>query len=160
MFQKQALRTIIPITTMLILGFMLTFLCQGAPNADNYYYISAELGYWGGTLNGGGLARGTKLVVPEGALSETMTISMEVSTDRSSYISFTFGPYDTVFDVPVEIQLSWSALKDFDTEDGILYYWDEDLNEWMEETTAVFDHNNKKATLYVDHFSSYYYPRR
>jgi hypothetical protein len=160
MLQKLALRTITPITTMLILGLIVTFFGSAAQD-DNYYYTYAEMDYWGGTLNGGGIARGTKLVVPEGALTETTIISMEVCTDRSSYISFTFGPHGTNFDVPVEIQLSWVALKDLDVnEDWILWYWDEALNEWLEENSAVFDPKRKTLTLYVDHFSYYYYGRR
>jgi len=50
-------------------------------------------------------------------------------------------------------------LEDVTAEELILYYYDEDLEEWVEETTAVFNENSKKATLSINHFSEYYFRR-
>ena len=102
----------------------------------------------------------TKLYIPSGALNEDTIISMEVTSDEVSETHFTFGPNGTVFNTPVELKLSWNTLKDLTSQDLILYYYDENSGDWVEETSAVWDDNGKKATLYVDHFSEYYYERR
>jgi hypothetical protein len=85
---------------------------------------------------------------------------MEVWSDESNYIDFHFEPHGTTFNQPVEIQLSWATMKDISVDDLILYYYNEKRGKWLEEKTAVFDAEAKTATLYVDHFSYYYYGRR
>jgi hypothetical protein len=161
MFRKEALKAINPITIALVITFMFALLCYAADqDSDDYYYTYAQLDYWGGKLKGSDIARGTSLIVPEGALTETTTLSMEVWSDRTSYIRFHFEPHGTEFQVPVQLELSWTALKDVSVDDLMLYYWDDEQGKWVEETRAEFNEKTKKATLYLDHFSYYYYGRR
>jgi len=149
MFNRKPL--IIPLVLFIIVSLVY---------AGSYHYseklIKADKG--GIIITAGDVAPGTKLDIPAGALSEDTTISIEVTSDEVSDTHFTFGPYGTVFNTPVELKLSWSTLKDLTSQDLILYYWDGE--QWVEETTAVWDDNGKKATLYIDHFSEYYYSRR
>jgi len=147
MFNRKHL--IIPLVLFIIVSLVY---------AGSYYHYSEKLikADKGGIMTAGD--DGTKLDIPAGALSEDTTISMEVTSDDVSETHFTFGPHGTVFNTPVELKLSWSILKDLTSQDLILYYWDGE--QWVEETTAVWDDNGKKATLYIDHFSEYYYSRR
>ena len=132
-----------------------------APKSQGgYYYVERVLGYRGGSLMGADIAQGTKLHLPIWALSKTTVISMEVWSDGVSRMDFHFEPHGIVFAVPVELQLPWSTLKKTSAGDLVLYYYDESLRQWVEETRAIWDEKKKKATLYIDHFSRYYYKRR
>lgn len=140
-----------------ILLFTFSFCAVISLSSASSFYAEKIIGPDGGQLNAGA----TKLVVPKDALSEDTLISMEVASDDESYVNFVFAPHGTVFAVPAEIQLSWATLKDIeDPNELILYYYDEESEDWVEETEAVFNENEKKATLYINHFSEYYFTRR
>ena len=88
-----------------------------------------------------------------------------VTNEGNGTIHFEFGPHGTVFNnrknKRVKLELSWSSLKDVDPGELVLYYFndDENVQDWVVETTAEFKNNEKKAVLYIDHFSKYYYDR-
>jgi hypothetical protein len=128
------------------------------PSGESYFYTERVITEYGGQLVGGDAAQGTKLYIRKGALSEKTVISMEAWSDGVSRVNFRFGPHGTEFAVPAELELGWAVLKNVSAEDLILYYYDEQLGEWVEETQAIWDKN--KATLYLNHFSEYYFQRR
>lgn len=157
MFHKKTLRISIPIIIVL-LAISLAYA------GDGYYYkeklIKADIG---GILTGGDGAPGTKLDIPAGALSEDTIISIEVNSDNVAETQFTFGPHGTVFNTPVELELSWQTLNDLQdltSEDLILYRYDDSTSQWLEEATAIWNDNGKKATVSINRFSYYYYARR
>ena len=155
MLQRNPLRiTLLVSLVALIAAVSLVF------GGDGYFYAERLIDAKGGQLTAGDGAPGTRLVIPEGALNEETLISMEVISDGVSRIDFNFGPHGTVFNKPVQLELSWATLKDVTADELILYYYDEKLGEWVEETTAVWDETGKKAVLYIDHFSRYYFDRR
>jgi hypothetical protein len=147
-------RTVLPGVLALIVALGLAFA------GDGYFYVERTIGVEGGQLTAGDGAPGSKLVIPEEALSEDTLISMEVISDGVSRVDFNFGPHGMVFAKSVRLELSWATLKDVTADDLILYYYDEELGEWVEETSAVWDETGKKAVLYIDHFSKYYFDRR
>ncbi|MBC8235765.1 hypothetical protein H8E77_39965 [bacterium] len=120
------------------------------------YYTEAVIGKKGGQLT---LEKGTKLIIPEGALTEDVPISMEVISDGIARIDFHFGPHGTFFEQPVEIKMSWATLKSMNVDNLVLYYND-DVNGWQEESQAEFNKQHKSASVYVNHFSEYYFNRR
>jgi len=152
MLKKKA--TLASIISIIILSLVVSFVI-----AERYHYKEKVIGTNGGKLTAGDGAPGTKLVIPAGALSEDTLISMEVTSDELEHIDFVFGPHGTVFNSPVELELSWATINGATSSDLVLYHWHESSQQWVEETTAVWDDNNKKATLYIDHFSKYYYDR-
>ena len=106
---------------------------------------------WGGKLSVGA----DKLTVPEGALDGPTELSMTIHTGECS-IGFEFGPHGTVFNVPVQLELSWSTMRDVDAEDIVLYYYNDETGEWQEETSGVWDTRHKKVTLELNHFSAWF----
>jgi hypothetical protein len=156
MLHKKVLR----ITMIITIALLVMTLVYASENHYKEKLIKADIG---GIITAGDGAPGTKLDIPAGALSADTIISMDVSSDSVAETQFNFGPHGTVFNQPVELQLSWQTLnnlQDLSSQDLVLYYYDESLGQWLEETTAVWDDNGKKATVYIDHFSYYYYGRR
>ena len=121
-----------------------------------YVFVEKIIGPDGGKVN----VQGDKLIVPAGALDVETPISMAMTSDDVSRVDYEFGPHGTVFNVPVELRLSWSTLRDMTSADLTLYYYEESSGTWVEETTAIWDDNGKKASLFIDHFSKYYFERR
>ena len=133
---------------------------QMAPPQPSLYF-HAESFMDAGRLGGAGVARGTKVYFPVGSLSQETLVWMDVRTDESrSYLDFDFGPHGLTFPVPVEVKLSWSTMKDVTAKDLILYYYDETIGDWVEESRAIWNDKGKHATLYLNHFSQYYYSRQ
>jgi len=126
------------------------------PTFELLGYSIFPIGPLGGFVNVGSV----QLNVPKGALSETIFIWMAEYSDGESCIHFEFGPHGTQFAIPAELNLSWASLKKVSSKNLILYYYDKTLGEWVEETQGVWSDNRKKATLYIDHFSLYYFRRR
>ncbi|MBC8235766.1 hypothetical protein H8E77_39970 [bacterium] len=106
------------------------------------------------------LSEGTKIIFPSKCVSEDTLVSIERNTIDSRKVDFTFQPHGLQFNKPVEIKLSWSSLKNVEPEDLILYYYNDEIGEWVEETKAVWKNNQKHCELRIKHFSSYYYSRR
>ncbi|MBC8232861.1 hypothetical protein H8E77_25245 [bacterium] len=106
------------------------------------------------------LSKGTKVIFPSKCVSEDTLVSVERNTTDSKKVEFFFEPHGLQFSKPVEIKLSWASLKDVEAEDLILYYYDDEIGQWVEETKAVWENNSKHCQLQIDHFSSYYYSRR
>ena len=129
-----------------------------ATNQLYTHYTCATLGEFGGKLSAGA----TKLIVPPKALNTPTFLWMGIIEDAGKRIYFEFGEHGTEFAIPAQIELSWSTMKDItSSEELILYYYDDSngKGKWLEETTAVWDDIGKKATLFINHFSKYYYDR-
>jgi len=102
----------------------------------------------------------TRLKFPEGALDEENLISMLITTDCESSVYFEFGPDGSQFDIPVVLELSWKSLpSDVNADDLILYRYDDNNDEWVEEAHGEWHNGHKKVTLHIDHFSKYYFDR-
>ena len=119
------------------------------------YYTEAVIGKRGGQLT---LEKGTKLIIPENALTKDVNISMKVISDGIARIDFHFEP-SIVFEQPVEIKVPWGTLKSMNADDLVLYYYD-DKTGWREVAHAVFNKQHKSADVYVEHFSEYYFNRQ
>lgn len=106
------------------------------------------------------LSKGTKVIFPSKCLSEDTLVRVERNTIDNKKVEFYFEPHGTQFLKPVEIHLSWASLKDAEASDLILYYWDDEIGDWVEETEAVWKNNERHCELQINHFSYYYYARR
>jgi len=131
-----------------------------------HYSAKATFGPNGGTLtinhNDITVTSKTKIIIPQDALTNNVRISADITSDKVSRVDFHFEPHGTVFAKPVEIELSWAMLQDgtLKPQDLILYYYDESVEDWVEETTACWKRQDKVAVIYVNHFSLYYFRRR
>ena len=92
------------------------------------------------------------LTPPPGAEGEPVTITMLVEKDKfRTELTFTFGPSGASFDPPAEVTFNW---KDLHSSNATLYYID-DNGDYIPQTPDYVDIQNKKMTLYIDHFSRY-----
>jgi hypothetical protein len=125
-------------------------------NEPKIYHGEGLIGPAGGTIHVHG---NTKAIFPEGALDNDVYITVEVEVYNSeNKIHYIFGPHGTVFNVPVQLEMSWSYLNDYD---GPLQLWYlEDNLGWVIVEDAIIEETNSRCIVYVDHFSEYYYPRR
>ena len=133
-----------------------------APKADDYEYKEKFIRASGHSQIS--LSEGTRLEIPSKCLAEDTLINMTRHTNKNAgRIHFEFGPHGTIFNngknKQVQLELSWSTLKDVNPGELTLYYYDENENKWVIETTAEWNNNEKKAVLRIDHFSKYYYNR-
>ena len=145
-------RFLVPTTTLLILLIAMLAIPSNSPKIhQGAGWINED----GGTIN---VTGGTKVIIPAGALDEEtyITATVEVYKDEQK-IHYIFEPEGIYFDEPVEIQIPWSYLKDYDGEIGLWYL--DDNGEWVLVEYAIIDTTKKKITAYIDHFSEYYFPR-
>ncbi|MBM3243000.1 hypothetical protein FJZ31_42615 [Candidatus Poribacteria bacterium] len=114
------------------------------------------IGPSGGTIE---IPECAKAVFPIGALNKDVYITMDVEIDYdNSKIHYIFGPHGTSFNQPVRLEMPWEILKNYD---GPLQLWYlEDNLEWVLVQNAIIEKTNKLCTVYVNHFSEYYFPRR
>ena len=160
MFSKQSKTTLL--SSILIITLTLCVIGLVLAGGLGYEYreklITAKQG---GQI---GMSDGTKLDIPGKCLAENTLITMKRFTVGDTGIYFEFGPHGITFNnrknKSVKVELSWATLQDVNPDELVLYYFNEDLGEWVVETTAEFKNNEKKAVLYLDHFSKYYYDRR
>jgi len=159
MFRNRNLRTI---RTILILVLTLGIVISLAYAKTKGYYAEKEIGKKGGELKLKDKKAKDKTTVtfPKGALSEKHLITMQITTDEKSNVYFEFGPHGTYFNEPVELELSWESLRHVKGKDLILYYYDENVEDWVEETNGKWNNKDKKVTLYINHFSLYHNRRR
>jgi hypothetical protein len=127
---------------------------QYAERKFNWHKIN---GYAGGNLNVNGgstfhLEMGA-LTPPEGtAIGDPVTLTMLVERDKfRTELVFTFGPHGCQFDPPAEVIFDW---QDLHSNNATLYYIDKDGN-YIPQTPDNMDVQNKKMTLYIEHFSRY-----
>ena len=145
-------RFLIPATTLLIL-LIAVFAIPNGPS--KIHQGAGWIDQNGGTVN---VTGSTKVIIPAGALDENTYITVTVEIyEAEEKIHYIFGPHGTVFNVPVEITMPWNYLRNYS---GSLELWYlEDNGDVTLVGDAVPDENGKKYTLYVDHFSEYYFPR-
>ncbi|MBM3243001.1 hypothetical protein FJZ31_42620 [Candidatus Poribacteria bacterium] len=151
MFQKKALKTII---TIIIVLLTVSIVIAGQGHEWKEKMISA---------NGRDqitLSEGTKVIFPSKCLTEDTLVRVERFTIDSQRAEFYFEPHGLQFLKPVTIQLSWASLKNVTANDLILYYWNDEIGQWVEETQAIWRNNERYCELTINHFSYYYYQRR
>lgn len=129
---------------------------KGGKDFQNHWVNHDTLDELGGQLSCGP----SKLIIPPGALSGPTGLYMSATTDGVNTIDYNFYPHGLEFLIPATLELSWSCLKKMGADEIILYYWDDTIEEWVEETRGVWDAKKKKVTIEINHFSSYYYSRR
>lgn len=154
MFRNKSTRTILVVS---LFALLLTVLISLAFARSYRFYTEKVIGPRGGRLCA---PEGTKLIILRKALKKRTLISMEIISDGDSRVEFNFGPHGLTFRRPAIIMLSWAMLKDVDEDELVLYYYDEESGEWVEETTAIWDKRHKRAIFIIDHFSRYYFDRR
>ncbi|GEM_PF-1247656 len=104
-----------------------------------------------------------EFIVPEGALSDTTTITCQptrfLSADTLVYV-LEFGPDGLAFNHSVKIEFDFSALQDLNPDptnpytSAKLYYWDESASQWELQDTDT-DVGDGIAELNIHHFSKY-----
>ncbi len=121
-------------------------------------FAGGQAGYTGGTINA---PQGSKLQIspnsltaPERLQGSDVTITMEVKKKKKQgeyQLEFTFGPHGSTFSPPAEVTFDWT---DLGIDVANLYYIDENGN-YVQQSPDNIDIQNKRMTIYVDHFSRY-----
>ena len=128
---------------------------QKASRRSNYNKTNKR--YSGGNMNVPG---GTTFHLKAGALTpppgtpsgQSVTLTMLVEKDEvNNELLFTFGPAGCQFDPPAEVIFNW---QDLGSQNAKLYYIHKNGN-YIPLKVDDVDVQNKKMTLYIDHFSRY-----
>jgi hypothetical protein len=115
----------------------------------------------GGTIK---IRDGVYFVIPPGALEKDTKITANMSSRQieqqgigRKQLVFTFEPSGTIFDPekPAELHIDKKFFEEENADDIVIC---EDSGE--EEIPVVNKDNPDELIIYIDHFSSYYYPRR
>jgi hypothetical protein len=101
-----------------------------------------------------------KQSIKKNALIGTQLISVEMISDDSSWVYLHCQPHGLVFEKPAELEIYLAESPKPLEDDLILYYYDENSDQWVEETTGIFDDQTQGARFKINHFSYYYYERR
>jgi hypothetical protein len=121
-------------------------------NSSQNQYTAGNMQVPGGTSFS--VAGGALTPPPDSTFGADITLTMQVEKKKykgKQVLLFTFGPHGSSFSPRAEVTFDWTDLG-FSVAD--LYYLDDDGNLVLQAADQI-DIQNRKMTLYLDHFSRY-----
>jgi len=121
-------------------------------NSSQNQYNGGNMQVPGGTsfsLTGGALTP-----PPDSTVGTDITLTLQAEKKKykgKDVLLFTFGPHGSAFNPRAEVTFDWN---DLGIEMANLYYLDEDGNLVIQAPDQI-EIQNKKMTIYLDHFSRY-----